>query len=254
MACSVALMPRVEATWYPVRQDVRHWPHADRAPTIGQSAEAPPNVRIHRELPFVASAAWDRLEAGRIESFIGRVTVSVVLVAGAIVVQLVAVPPERVDIILLAAVGLVIVTARWAGFWASVVTAFMAAVLIDVVLLRPTGNLIVGSIEDIGAVLLFLVVALLGARAVRAPTPRAPTGAGALIAAQGPSAELIEPLTDRELVVLGLLAKGKSNAEIADHLVVSRNTVKTHLSHIYGKLAVTSRTQALVRGRDLHLI
>jgi ATP/maltotriose-dependent transcriptional regulator MalT len=56
------------------------------------------------------------------------------------------------------------------------------------------------------------------------------------------------------MVVLGLLARGKSNAEIADDLAVSRNTVKTHLSHLYGKLAVTSRTQAIVRAHELHLI
>lgn len=211
-------------------------------------------MRVHRQLPFAASAAWDRLESARIESFIGRVTISVVLVAVAVVIQLVVVPPERVDIILLAAVGLVIVTARWAGFWASVVTAFIAAALIDILLLRPSGNLIVGSTEDIGALLLFLLVALLGARASRAPTPQALAGEGAAIRASGWPADLIEPLTDREMVVLGLLARGKSNAEIADDLVVSRNTVKTHLSHLYGKLAVTSRTQAIARAHELHLI
>jgi DNA-binding CsgD family transcriptional regulator len=229
---------------------------SDRPPAQdrGKGAEVRLNVRLHRQLPFAASAAWDRLEAARIESFIGRVTISVALIAVAVVIQLVVVPPERVEIILLAAVGLVIVTARWAGFWASVVTAFMAAALIDIVLLRPGGDLIVGSIEDIGAILLFLLVALLGARAARAPTPQAPAGEGAAIRASGWPADLFEPLTDREMVVLGLLARGKSNAEIADDLAVSRNTVKTHLSHLYGKLAVTSRTQAIVRAHVLHLI
>jgi DNA-binding CsgD family transcriptional regulator len=210
-------------------------------------------MRLLRQLPFAASAAWDRLEAARIESFIGRVTISVVLVAVAVVIQLVLVPPERVEVILLAAVGLVIVTARWAGFWASVVTAFMAAALIDIVLLRLGGDLIVGSIEDVGTLLLFLLVALLGARAPRAPTPQAPAGERAAIRPLGWPTDAIEPLTDRETVVLGLLARGKSNAEIADDLGVSRNTVKTHLSHAYGKLAVTSRTQAIVRAHELPL-
>jgi DNA-binding CsgD family transcriptional regulator len=210
-------------------------------------------MRLRRQLPFAASAAWDRLEAARIESFIGRVSILLALIAVAVVVQLVLVTPERVEIILLAAVGLVIVTARWAGFWASVVTSFMAAALIDIVLLRPGGDLIVGSIEDVGALLLFLLVALLGARAARAPTPQAPAGEGAAIRASGWPANLVEPLTDRETVVLGLLARGKSNAEIADDLGVSRNTVKTHLSHLYGKLAVTSRTQAIVRAHAVHL-
>lgn len=210
-------------------------------------------MRLHRQLPFAASAASERLKAARIESFIGRVTISVALVAVAVVIQLVVMPPERVDLIFLAAVGLVIVTARWAGFWASVVTAFVAAALIDIVLLHPGGDLIVGSIEDVGTLLLFLLVALLGAGAARAPTPQAPAVEGAAIRASGWSAHLVEPLTDREMVVLGLLARGKSNAEIADDLAVSRNTVKTHLSHLYGKLAVTTRTQAIVRAHELHL-
>jgi DNA-binding CsgD family transcriptional regulator len=211
-------------------------------------------MRRHRQLPFAANAVWDRLDAARIESFIGRVAISVALIAVAVVIQLVLMPPERVDLVLLAAVGLVIVTARWAGFWASVVTAFMAAALIDIVVLRPGGDLILGSIEDIGALLLFLLVALLGARAARAPTPQAPAGEGAGIRTSGWPADLVEPLTDREIVVLGLLARGRSNAEIADDLGVSRNTVKTHLSHLYGKLAVTSRTQAIIRAHELHLI
>ena len=210
-------------------------------------------MRLHRQLPFAASAASGRLEAARIESFIGRVAISVVLVAVAVLIQLVLVPPERVEIILLAAVGLVIVTARWAGFWAGVVTAFIAAALIDVVLLRPGGDLIVGSIEDVGALLVFLLVALLGAHAPRAPKPQAPAGEGAAIRTSGWPAGLIEPLTDREMVVLGLLGRGRSNAEIADDLGISRNTVKTHLSHAYGKLAVTSRTQAIVRAHELDL-
>jgi len=58
--------------------------------------------------------------------------------------------------------------------------------------------------------------------------------------------ELIEPLTDRELEVLALLGRGLSNQEIADELVVSIKTVKTHVSNILGKLEVDSRTQAAV--------
>ncbi|HKL12027.1 MAG TPA: response regulator transcription factor [Halanaerobiales bacterium] len=58
--------------------------------------------------------------------------------------------------------------------------------------------------------------------------------------------ELIEPLTDRELEVLALLGRGLSNQEIADELVVSIKTVKTHVSNILAKLEVDSRTQAAV--------
>jgi len=66
--------------------------------------------------------------------------------------------------------------------------------------------------------------------------------------------ELIEPLTDRELEVLHLLAAGNSNQEIAAHMVVSLNTVKKHSSNLYGKLGVTSRTQAIARARELGLL
>ena len=53
-----------------------------------------------------------------------------------------------------------------------------------------------------------------------------------------------EPLTERELEVLRLIAKGKSNREIAEELVISEATVRTHVSNILGKLQLASRTQA----------
>jgi NarL family two-component system response regulator LiaR len=56
--------------------------------------------------------------------------------------------------------------------------------------------------------------------------------------------QTIDPLTERELEVLRLIAKGKSNQEIADELVISEATVRTHVSNILGKLHLASRTQA----------
>ncbi len=53
-----------------------------------------------------------------------------------------------------------------------------------------------------------------------------------------------DPLTERELEVLGLIAKGRSNQDIADELVISDATVRTHVSNILGKLHLASRTQA----------
>lgn len=57
---------------------------------------------------------------------------------------------------------------------------------------------------------------------------------------------LHEDLTDRELEVLLLLAKGKSNQEIADELFIALKTVKTHVSNLLSKLEVQDRTQAVI--------
>ena len=72
-------------------------------------------------------------------------------------------------------------------------------------------------------------------------------------AALGPSA-LIEPLTGREIEVLRLVADGMSNPEIASKLFLSVGTVKTHVKHIYGKLAVDDRVKAASRARELGII
>jgi LuxR family transcriptional regulator, maltose regulon positive regulatory protein len=65
---------------------------------------------------------------------------------------------------------------------------------------------------------------------------------------------IVEPLTSRELEVLGLLAAGLSNQGIARELVVSLDTVKKHVGHILGKLGAASRTEAVARARQLALI
>jgi LuxR family transcriptional regulator, maltose regulon positive regulatory protein len=87
-----------------------------------------------------------------------------------------------------------------------------------------------------------------------------PASLGTLLAAfpgQAPAPHrtgLIEPLTARELEVLRLLAAGRSNAEMAAELFVEQSTVKTHLIHLYSKLGVHSRTQAMARARALRLL
>jgi LuxR family maltose regulon positive regulatory protein len=65
---------------------------------------------------------------------------------------------------------------------------------------------------------------------------------------------LAEPLTDRELEVLRLLAAGKSNQRIAHDLVVALDTVKKHVTHVLGKLGAANRTEAVARARKLGLI
>ena len=61
-------------------------------------------------------------------------------------------------------------------------------------------------------------------------------------------------LTNKEVQVLALLAEGGSNADIAGKLFVSTSTVKTHLIHIYQKLEVARRTEAINKARDLRII
>jgi LuxR family maltose regulon positive regulatory protein len=66
--------------------------------------------------------------------------------------------------------------------------------------------------------------------------------------------QLSEPLSERELEVLALIAAGDSNAKIADKLFVSKSTVKTHINNLYHKLGARSRTQAVSRAREMSLL
>jgi LuxR family maltose regulon positive regulatory protein len=69
-----------------------------------------------------------------------------------------------------------------------------------------------------------------------------------------PAGSLLEPLTERELDILRLLVTGLSNAATARELVITVGTVKSHVNHIYGKLGVNSRSQAIARAHTLHLL
>jgi LuxR family maltose regulon positive regulatory protein len=77
---------------------------------------------------------------------------------------------------------------------------------------------------------------------------------GALGEAPAIPQPLIEPLSERELEVLRRVVAGYSNQEIAQDLVVAVSTVKRHISNIYGKLEVGSRTQAIAKARELGLV
>jgi DNA-binding CsgD family transcriptional regulator len=61
-------------------------------------------------------------------------------------------------------------------------------------------------------------------------------------------------ITPRELQILGLIAAGLSNREIAERLFVSENTVKTHSSRLFDKLGARRRTQAVQLAKEAHLI
>jgi LuxR family transcriptional regulator, maltose regulon positive regulatory protein len=66
--------------------------------------------------------------------------------------------------------------------------------------------------------------------------------------------DLIEPLSERELEVLKLVALGLTNPEIAEKLVISLSTVKGHTANIYGKLGVNKRTQAVAKARQMGIL
>lgn len=65
---------------------------------------------------------------------------------------------------------------------------------------------------------------------------------------------LLEPLSERELEIVGLLAAGNSNREIATALFITEGTVKNHVTNILGKLGVRDRTQAALRAKELNLL
>ena len=90
-----------------------------------------------------------------------------------------------------------------------------------------------------------LVAACEAGGVVAASPPRSPTL---------PAPPLVEPLSDRELDVLRLLNTDLSGPEIAAELVVSVNTVKTHIKNIYSKLNVHGRYEAVERAKELQLL
>jgi LuxR family maltose regulon positive regulatory protein len=90
------------------------------------------------------------------------------------------------------------------------------------------------------------LLASLGERGAR------PVGAG--VPAAGTRSALAEPLSEREIEVLRLVAAGLANAEIAEQLFLAVGTVKRHLFNLCGKLGVTNRTSAVARARELGLL
>jgi LuxR family maltose regulon positive regulatory protein len=90
----------------------------------------------------------------------------------------------------------------------------------------------------------------------------APDYSAGLLAAFGEEAELtrpsmeslVEPLTERELEVLRLIVAGLSNPKIAEQLFIAVSTVKSHVNHIYGKLGVSNRVEAVTMAQDLDLL
>lgn len=92
------------------------------------------------------------------------------------------------------------------------------------------------------------------ARRLLAALPAAEPAQTAPSPASAPGAKLVERLSEREREVLQLIAEGLTNEEVAARLYLSLHTVKVHARNIYAKLDVTSRTQAVARGRALGIL
>jgi LuxR family maltose regulon positive regulatory protein len=131
-------------------------------------------------------------------------------------------------------------------------------------LAEPEGY--VRTFLDAGAGLAGLLRALagrddVGRYAARLLAAFAPDAAGLAVPERGeapgsstPVPWDVEPLSDRELEVLRLVAAGLTNAQIADRLFIAVSTVKSHTNSIYGKLGVQNRTQAVARAQELSLL
>jgi LuxR family maltose regulon positive regulatory protein len=84
--------------------------------------------------------------------------------------------------------------------------------------------------------------------------PQSQTPAGVRPGAGNPKSEIVEPLSQRELEILRLIAQGLSNKQIGAWLFLSLNTVKGHNRVIFDKLQVERRTEATARARELGLL
>jgi LuxR family maltose regulon positive regulatory protein len=84
----------------------------------------------------------------------------------------------------------------------------------------------------------------------RQGTPVLPASRPGAVAVPG----LLEPLSARELEVLGLVSAGRPNRAIAEELFISLDTVKRHVSHLFAKLGVANRTEAVAQARALGLL
>ena len=208
----------------------------------------------HRAMQAGGGSIADRPRRARIaradiERSLGRATLAGVVIALVIGLDAILPAPEHVDArwlgLLLAAMGSAYAFGLVMGL--AVAAVGLGALLVS--LFEPTGAGPVPA-QDLVALAFFIAASVAGAVAIARLRPvDPPRPAGATHDPDDP-----DPLTAREITILGLLERGLSNEEIADVLVVSPNTVKTHLEHLYGKLAVGSRGRAVAEGRRRGLI
>ena len=165
----------------------------------------------------------------------------------------------------------VLATALIAGFGPGLLASLLSSAIATFFYVTPRNTLHIEEPHDILGLTLFILEGLVAATAggiVHRSLTReraAFSGADRIArflhhaesARRPPSPDRpppIEALSDRELQVARLLARGFANDEIASALYVSRNTVKSHLKNVYGKLGVGTRTEAVARILELGLL
>ncbi len=164
----------------------------------------------------------------------------------------------------LAGLGVGVILANRAGHWPRIVNIAASAVVIaGVTLALLFGAIAGGRFAQVMAPILlvmggvslrwlhletFLPQGLLRRLKLVEPFP----AEGAHFAPD--QAQLVEPLSARELEVLGLIEQGLSNQEIASRLTLAPSTVKTHINNIYGKLGVRTRVQAIKQAQEINLL
>jgi DNA-binding CsgD family transcriptional regulator len=217
--------------------------------------------RWTRGAPDLAS---DRSDRGAIAGPSWGYPVAVTAVASVLLVRQ-GLIPEATDTSPFMAFGLVVMLiALVAGLGPGLLAALLSAAMAVYFFLPPRNALGVDEPMEVIVLGFFMVewfVAALAGGVLRGyviheRVERGGAGNGdergglTSVASDGPPANRrgrIEDLTERELDVARLLALGLANERIATVLFVSRNTVKTHLQHIYGKLGVETRTEAVAR-------
>ncbi|MCB0014028.1 MAG: response regulator transcription factor [Anaerolineales bacterium] len=129
----------------------------------------------------------------------------------------------------------------------------MAALQQAVALAEPEGYVNLFLAEGAAAARLLARAASAGVATDYVNQLRTALASPAGATATGPDI-LPDPLSDRELEILTLIASGRKNKEIAATLFVSVNTVHYHTKNLYSKLGVNSRTQAITRANELNLL
>ena len=232
----------------------------------------PPNSSLRsRGANSTVRAGWLRYDSLLAGSWAGRYGLPILLVALALIARDSLLPNagdrSPFQMFLLAA----LLSALAGGFGPGMLATVAGAMLAVYLYLPPSGDIRIETRIDALRLLLFLIEGLLASvagEAVRRAANRErmlSLGAerfrtflrDAASSRSLPTYDdmpLVEELSVREIEVVRLAALGLRNDEIAERLFVSRNTVKTHLSHVYAKLGVRTRTEAVARSIDLGLL